>query len=146
MKNLNLVLLLIATFALSTFAHRMLLMIEDNGDGTLYIEAGLSTGNVPAGARIILKEKSTGRPFWQGKVPNDGKLTIDQPTTPYTVTLNAGAGHAVTKEGPLREVTADTPTKAPQEADEETTETTTVEVSDSLRSMDTTTENSSQKK
>ena len=101
MRKLSTLFITIALLSTATFAHRMLLMVEDNDDGTIYIEAGLSTGNVPAGARIILKDKSSGRPLWQGKVPSNGRLNVKQPTKAYTVTLDAGAGHAVTKEGPL---------------------------------------------
>jgi hypothetical protein len=93
------VLILIAT--ISIFAHRTLLMVEDNGDGTIYIEGGLSTGGAIAGAKVIVVEKSTGRPLWQGVLGDDGSINAPQPKSPYLVKMIQSKGHIVTKPGPL---------------------------------------------
>ncbi len=85
----------------SIFAHRTILMVEDNGDGTLYIEAGLSTGKTAEGAKLTLLEKSSGKPLWQGVIPDSGNLSVPQPTVPYNVTLKMSKGHEVTKTGPV---------------------------------------------
>ncbi len=82
------------------FAHGVLLMVEDNGDGTIFIEAGLSTGGGADGAEVILKEKATGRPILTQKYPEEGALTVEQPKVPYTVTVRLSEGHEVTKNGP----------------------------------------------
>ncbi|MCL1946061.1 MAG: hypothetical protein FWF51_02760 [Chitinivibrionia bacterium] len=96
--------LLFALFALltSATAHGVLLLVEDNGDGTIYIEAGLSTGGSAQGASVIIKEKASGKLISSDlKIPEEGHLTTEQPKVPYTVTVKLSQGHEVTKNGPL---------------------------------------------
>jgi hypothetical protein len=80
------------------WAHTPLLVVEDNGDGTLYIEAGFSNGASAAGTDVLLKSLD-GEVLWQGKMSED-YLEVEMPSVPYTVTLDAGPGHIVTKDGP----------------------------------------------
>ena len=96
-KSLLTLLLVLSTYA---FAHNVLLMIDDNEDGTIYIETGISTGGNAAGSKLIVTERATGRPLWQGVVPDSGAVTIPRPKVPYSVTLNMGEGHKVTQKGP----------------------------------------------
>ncbi len=99
--NIKMLLLLITCAITFTFGHSVLLMVEGNDDGTIYVEAGLSTGNSVEGAKLFLLEKATGRPLWQGAMPDSGNVTIPQPKVPYMVTLKVSKGHEVTKSGPL---------------------------------------------
>jgi len=95
--------ILAVLFAITgAFAHGVLVLIEDNGDGTIYIEAGLSTGGPAVGADVILRERSSGRPIYTSTIPANGRLpNVEQPTVAYTVTVSLGAGHTVTRNGPL---------------------------------------------
>ena len=85
---------------LPLFAHRVNIMVDDNGDGTVYIETGISTGGVASGATIIIVERATGRPLWQGTIPEEGHLTTERPNVPYSVKITMGKGHTITKQGP----------------------------------------------
>lgn len=98
MKKLIVLLLILIPAAL--WAHTPLLIVEDNEDGTIYIEAGFSNGASAAGVTAIVKLKSSGEIFWQGKIGEDGTVETDMPGEPYTVTMDAGPGHIVTKDGP----------------------------------------------
>lgn len=82
------------------FAHRVLIMIDDNADGTVYIETGLSSGGSAAGAKLFLTDRATGRPLYQGVVPDSGNITIPRPNVPYSVSLSMGDGHTITQKGP----------------------------------------------
>ncbi len=94
------IILLALTLLLPLFAHRVNIMVDDNGDGTLYIETGLSTGGTAAGAKVHITERATGRPLWQGVIPEEGHLTTARPDVPYSVHLKMGKGHTITKQGP----------------------------------------------
>lgn len=91
--------LLVTVFIVN--AHKVLLMVEDNEDGTIYIMAGTSTGGSVEGAKIVLKDKSTGQPLLQKEMPESGEMTVKMPDVPYTVTLDMGKGHKLTKTGPF---------------------------------------------
>lgn len=98
LRRLVLVGLLLIPVAL--WAHTPLLVVEDNEDGTIFIEAGFSNGASAAGTAIILRSKATDEVLWEGKMVEEGAMDIPMPSEPYTVTLNAGPGHVVTKDGP----------------------------------------------
>jgi hypothetical protein len=83
-----------------SWAHKPLLGVSDNNDGTMSIEAGFSDGSSAAGHKIILKNQQTGEILLEQKVGEDGTLDLKKPTVNFTVTLDAGEGHTVTKEGP----------------------------------------------
>lgn len=81
-------------------AHTPILAIEDNEDGTIYVEAGYSDGSSAAGIAISI-EDTDGNMLWDGKLDEDGCLTIEKPeVVPYFVILHAGVGHVVKKKGP----------------------------------------------
>ena len=88
-------------FCASIMAHSVLLLVEDNNDGRIYIEAGLSTGGSAEGASVIIKEKDSGKPIFTTKIPPEGYLHAVQPKVPYTVTVRLSEGHEITKNGPL---------------------------------------------
>ncbi|AFM27571.1 hypothetical protein [Desulfomonile tiedjei] len=81
-------------------AHKPLLSVGDNQDGTIAIEAGFSDGSSAAGHKIILKEEKTDAVISEHRVGEDGTLQLKKPNVPYTVTLDAGEGHIVVKAGP----------------------------------------------
>jgi hypothetical protein len=85
-------------------------------DNMLYIEGALGDGTVPAGAKIVLHEQATGRPLWQGQLPEEGYLTVEMPEVPYTVSLIVDRSHSRTIPGPLENSEeADTITEETQE-------------------------------
>lgn len=81
-------------------AHKPLLSVGDNQDGTISIEAGFSDGSSAAGHKIILKDEKTEAVISDHRVGEDGTLQLKKPSVPYTVTLDAGEGHIVVKAGP----------------------------------------------
>ena len=102
--------LLAVLFASSpAWAHKPLVMVEDNGDGTIYIEVGFSTGDSGAGHKIIIKEKATGKVLSEHKVPAESALDLPIPKVPYIVVFHAGEGHEVEQEGPFVEPKEDAP-------------------------------------
>ncbi len=95
---------LIAVFIVSlgsvACAHKPLLAVEDNMDGTMYIEGAFSDGSSAAGHQILIKDKQTGKTLSEQRVGEDGTLELKKPSVPFTVTLDAGEGHTVTVDGP----------------------------------------------
>jgi hypothetical protein len=81
-------------------AHKPLLSVGDNQDGTISIEAGFSDGSSAAGHKIILKDEKTEAVISEHRVGEDGTLQLKKPSVAYTVTLDAGEGHTVVKAGP----------------------------------------------
>lgn len=95
-------------------AHKPLLLVEDNGDGTIYVETGFSDGSSGAGHKIILKDKETGDVLSEYPIPEEGYIEeIPMPSVAYTVTFDAGPGHGVVKDGPLPEEAAASAEEAP---------------------------------
>ncbi len=86
--------------AVSASAHTPLLYIEDNEDGTIYIEGGFSDGSSAAGIPVRM-EDADGNTLWEGKLDDYGAVeSISIPDVrPYYVIFDAGPGHVVTKEG-----------------------------------------------
>jgi len=86
--------------AVSASAHTPLLYIEDNEDGTIYIEGAFSDGSSGSGMAVRL-EDSNGNVLWEGKLDDYGAVeSISIPAVrPYYVIFDAGPGHVVTKEG-----------------------------------------------
>jgi hypothetical protein len=82
------------------FAHKPLLSVGDNQDGTVSVEAGFSDGASAAGHKIILKDEKTGSVIAEHRVGEDGTLQLKKPSVPYIVVLDAGEGHVVSKTGP----------------------------------------------
>ena len=82
------------------FAHSPLLTVEDNGDGTIYVQGGFSNGASAAGVKLYLTDKASGQKIWEGEFPDVGELNLPIPNVPYTVTFDAGPGHIIVKDGP----------------------------------------------
>ena len=84
----------------SVSAHVPLLYIEDNEDGTIYAEAGFSTGASAAGMPCRLIDGNDNI-LWEGEFGEDSTLIIQKPDVdPYFVVFDGGPGHVVTKPGP----------------------------------------------
>lgn len=86
--------------ALCIYAHTPLLTVEDNGDGTIFVQGGFSNGASAGGVKIYLTSIATKKVLWESVFPDIGELDVQIPNEPYTVTFDAGPGHVVTKEGP----------------------------------------------
>jgi hypothetical protein len=86
--------------AVSASAHTPLLYIEDNEDGTIYIEGGFSDGSSAAGIPVRM-EDADGNTLWEGVLDEFGAVesTPIPEVEPYYVIFDAGPGHVVTKEG-----------------------------------------------
>ncbi len=86
--------------AVSASAHTPLLYIEDNEDGTIYIEGAFSDGSSGSGMAVRL-EDNDGNVLWEGKLDDYGAVeSVSIPDVrPYYVIFDAGPGHVVTKEG-----------------------------------------------
>lgn len=80
-------------------AHEIFLFVEDNNDGTVTILAEHTGGSSVKGAKVVLRDKYTGQPLFQTKLNETGQLRVKIPTVPYTVTLDMGKDHRVTKTG-----------------------------------------------
>lgn len=85
---------------LCVYAHTPLLTVEDNGDGTIFVQGGFSNGASAGGVKIYLTSIATKQVLWESVFPDIGELDVEIPNEPYTVTFDAGPGHVVTKEGP----------------------------------------------
>ena len=97
--------------AANLFAHAPLISVDDNGDGTVYIEGGFSNGASAEGVEIIVvKDKAYNGPeetfkgkeiIYKGKLDAKNSLTLPKPATDkYEVYFNAGEGHIIGKKGP----------------------------------------------
>ncbi|MEL3906684.1 MAG: hypothetical protein P1P65_06620 [Treponema sp.] len=85
---------------LTVFAHTPLLTVEDNGDGTIFVQGGFSNGASAGGVKVYLVSVATKEKLWESVFPDIGELDIEIPNEPYIVTFDAGPGHIVEKEGP----------------------------------------------
>jgi len=93
-------LLLLAFSPVTLLAHKPLLMVDDNGDGTIYIETGFSDGSSGSGHTIRLIEASTGKVLEERKIPAESSLDMKKPSVAYNVVFDAGEGHIVEMPGP----------------------------------------------
>lgn len=99
MKKIGIAIVLLF-FCIVIFAHTPLMTIEDNGDGTIYIQGGFSNGASAAGVKLYLTDKASGERVWDGEFPETGEINLKIPNAPYTVTFDAGPGHVIVKDGP----------------------------------------------
>lgn len=99
MKKISIVFVLMMCSVL-LFAHSPLLTVEDNGDGTIYVQGGFSNGASAAGVKLYLTDKASGKKIWEGEFPDVSEINLPIPNVPYTVTFDAGPGHQIVKDGP----------------------------------------------
>jgi len=94
-----LVLIMGVLMSVVVFAHSPLISVDDNGDGTVYIEGGFSNGASAEGVEIIIvKDKAYNGPeesfkgkeiIYKGKLDAKNSLTIPKPATEkYEVYFN----------------------------------------------------------
>jgi len=93
--------LLVVILFLTAFSHTAIMSLRDNGNGTVTVDASLSTGETVQGATIVVRDKETNEPLSRETMPGSGKLVIRTPQVPYTVTLDMGEGHTVVRSGPV---------------------------------------------
>ncbi len=99
-KYLLLIILFVGIVTL-IYAHTPLLLVEDNGDGTLYAEAGYSDGSGASGMECRLEDPD-GNVLWQGKFDEFSSVEVEIPAVEkYFVVFDGGPGHNVKKEGPV---------------------------------------------
>lgn len=97
-------------FAASAWAHSPRLLVDDLGDGTIYIDVGFSDGSSGAGHKVVLKEKESGTVLSEHTVPAESAVEIPMPSVPYIVVFDAGPGHVTEQEGPFTAQKTDTGT------------------------------------
>ncbi len=109
MKRILALMVLLSTMI---FAHAPLLSVDDNEDGTVYLEGGFSNGSSAGGVEILFLEdkdyNGTEESFEGKKVLYkfnlDEEGMADEVLKPkvvsYLIAMNAGPGHIVIKEGP----------------------------------------------
>jgi len=93
------VLLSLALFASRVSAHTLVVFSDDNGDGTVTIEAVYSTQEIPVFAEARL-EDAEGNVLRKGRIDEDGLCTFKKPEVPYTIIVDAGPGHRAKVNGP----------------------------------------------
>lgn len=97
-------------------AHAPLISVDDNGDGSLYIEGGFSNGASAEGIEcIIVKDRAYNGPedtfkgkeiIYIGHFNKNNSIEIPKPfTSKYEVYFNGGEGHIIGKKGPKLEET-----------------------------------------
>jgi len=98
--TMPILLLAVALTGLAVHAHTPLLYIEDNGDGTIYVEGAFSDGSSGAGMTLRL-ENADGETLWEGTLDDFGSIeSVPIPqVAPYYVVFEGGPGHIVKKEG-----------------------------------------------
>lgn len=93
----------------TAMAHTVFLFLSLE-DGKLRIESGFSDGGTGVGLPVEIRDAATGTVLESHQMPENGVLVLAPPTTEYTVTLDAGEGHRITKPGPA--LAAETVTQA----------------------------------
>jgi hypothetical protein len=85
-------------FASSALAHTLIVLTDDNEDGTITIEAVYSTQEIPVFAEVRL-EDDKGKVLWKGKIDEDGLCTFKKPDVSYRIIVDAGPGHKAVVKG-----------------------------------------------
>jgi hypothetical protein len=83
-------------------AHTVFLFLSIDDAGKLRIESGFSDGGTGEGLPVEVRHAETGVVLDAFPMPESGVAQRDAPSVPYTVTLDAGEGHKVTKPGPAK--------------------------------------------
>ena len=76
------------------FAHTPLCSCFDNGDGTVMCEGGFSDGSSASGVKMVVKDAS-GAVLEEGKMSEVSEFTFKKPAGDFTVSFEAGEGHAI---------------------------------------------------
>lgn len=97
-------------FSTGAWAHTAFLFLAIEDDGQLRIETGFSDGGTGGGLPVEIRDAESGELLETVTMPESGIAQAARPSRAYTVTLNAGEGHRVSKPGPMPKA-ADAPTK-----------------------------------
>ncbi len=81
-------------------AHTPVLLVEENKDGTIYIEPGFADGSSPAGHDVELRDEKTGELIERLVVPEEGFLEVSTPDVRFIAVFKPGRGHSVTAKDP----------------------------------------------
>ena len=91
-------LLLALLAATAAEAHTLHVLVEDNEDGSVTVEAMYSDGSIGALTEVRL-EGGKGDLIWKGKTDGDGFVTFRKPDLPYTIVVDGGPGHVARETG-----------------------------------------------
>lgn len=91
------ILLGLAFFASSMFAHTAIMSCFDNGDGTITCEGGFSDGSSASGVKFHVLQD--GKSIYEAKMSEDSEVTFKKPSGNYTAVFDAGEGHQVNIKG-----------------------------------------------
>jgi len=90
----------LALLTWSAHAHKPLMMVEDNENGTLTVTVGFSDGESGAGAPILLKARDGGEVLWEGALNARGELLCPKQSEPYTIHfIDDEPGHSAVRDG-----------------------------------------------
>lgn len=79
------------------FAHTAMMRCLDNGDGTVFCEAGFSDGSSAEGMNLLVIKD--GERVFETKFDDFGEASFKKPSGDYTVILDGGDGHTVNIQG-----------------------------------------------
>lgn len=99
MKNRLLVVIAIFLLPVFTYAHTLLLNIDNNEDGTITVAGSFNTGQSAAGAQIRFESLVSGKILYKKRLPDESELTVKIPDEPYQIVLDGGPGHKIVKDG-----------------------------------------------
>lgn len=98
MKKLFFILCTLA-LSLTLHAHTLVLNIDDNEDGTIFIQGMFNTGESAEGALVVIESLNSQEVLFKKRLPSSSELNVPMPKEPYQVVLNGGPGHTIIKEG-----------------------------------------------
>ena len=84
---------------ISLFAHSLIINLIDNEDGTITIVGAFSTGESASGALVKIQANESKKILLEKRLDDESEITIKIPDIPYTVILDGGSGHSISKEG-----------------------------------------------
>ncbi|RXJ57975.1 hypothetical protein [Candidatus Marinarcus aquaticus] len=85
--------------SLTLYAHTLVLNLDDNEDGTLFIQGMFNTGESAEGALVIVESLDNQEVLFKKRLPSSSELIVPMPKVAYHVVLDGGPGHTVIKEG-----------------------------------------------
>lgn len=83
----------LAFFSSSLFAHTALMSCFDNGDGSVTCEGGFSDGSSAGGVKFRVEQN--GKSIIEGKMNEDSEFTFKKPSGDFTAIFDGGEGHKV---------------------------------------------------
>ncbi|RXJ68906.1 hypothetical protein CRV08_05570 [Halarcobacter ebronensis] len=90
---------IVALFPIYLYSHSLVLNLMDNEDGTITASGMFNTGESAAGAMVRILAIESQEILYEKRLPENSELTIPIPKVAYTVVLDGGPGHTVSKPG-----------------------------------------------